>query len=213
MPDVVLCDDHPIFVDALALVLGVRGFTVRAVVNRTAGIVDAVTGHRPDVCVIDRDFADGDGLDMIRPVLAASPSTRVLMLTADRDPQTAAAAMDAGASGFVGKTAGVSALVSTMTRIVHGETVIDVPPVRLPPAPSGPDADARRLAEYLTRRELECLALLVDGLGSQAIADRLGVSPATVRTYVQAVLTKLGVHSRLEAASFAVRHSLLGRTA
>jgi DNA-binding CsgD family transcriptional regulator len=66
-----------------------------------------------------------------------------------------------------------------------------------------------RLAAYLTIRERECLRLLVEGLGTAQMAVRLGVSPATVRTHVQSLLTKLGVHSRLEAASLAVRHRLL----
>ena len=66
-----------------------------------------------------------------------------------------------------------------------------------------------RLAAYLTIRERQCLGLLVEGLDTAQMAVRLGVSPATVRTHVQSLLTKLGVHSRLEAASLAVRHRLL----
>jgi two-component system nitrate/nitrite response regulator NarL len=69
--------------------------------------------------------------------------------------------------------------------------------------------DARRLAAFLTGRERECLNLLVEGLDTSSIATKLGVSAATVRTHVQSVLTKLGVHSRLEAASYAVRYGLL----
>jgi two-component system nitrate/nitrite response regulator NarL len=205
MPNVVLCDDHPIFVEALGLVLARHGMTVSGTVTTTAGIVAAVERHRPDAVVIDRHFGDDDGIDMIGPVLDVSPGTRVLVLTADPDPQTAGRALDAGASGFLRKTSGVASLVSVIARVVAGETVVDVAD-----RPARPD-DARRLAGYLTARERECLALIVDGHGSRAIAERLGVSTGTVRTYVQAVLTKLGVHSRLEAASFAVRHSLLGR--
>jgi DNA-binding NarL/FixJ family response regulator len=116
--------------------------------------------------------------------------------------------MAAGAAGYLCKTAGVAALVSTLARVAAGEVVSAVPaprsPLRVPE-----HAEAHRLAGYLTPRERDCLAMMVDGLGTAAIATRLGVSVATVRTYAQAVLTKLGVHSRLEAASFAVRYSLL----
>ena len=66
-----------------------------------------------------------------------------------------------------------------------------------------------RLAGYLTTRERQCLRLLVDGLDTAQMAVRLDVSPATVRTHVQSMLTKLGAHSRLEAASLAVRYRLL----
>lgn len=209
MPRLVLCDDHPIFVEALGVVLGRHGLTVADTVTTTAGVVDAVTRHRPDAVVIDRHFGDHDGLDMIGPALAASPDTRVLILTADPDRAAAGRALEEGASGFLCKTAGVASLVGAIVRVLAGETVVDVPAASHSPRRS----DAHRLAGYLTPRERECLALIVDGHGSRAIADRLGVSTATVRTYVQAVLTKLGVHSRLEAASFAVRHSLLGDTA
>ena len=67
----------------------------------------------------------------------------------------------------------------------------------------------QRLAEFLTTRERQCLQLLVDGQDTAQMAQQLGVSPATVRTHVQSLLTKLGVHSRLEAASLAVRYRLL----
>jgi DNA-binding NarL/FixJ family response regulator len=206
--DVVLCDDHPVFAEALAAVLARHGFLVRAVAHRAADVVDLVTTHRPLVCVVDRHFADGDGLVELPRVRAASPGTRVVLLTADRDPRTARRAMDAGAAGYLCKTAGVAALVSTLTRVAAGEVVNTVPAPRS--ALHGPEqVEAHRLAAYLTPRERDCLAMMVDGLGTAAIAARLGVSVATVRTYAQAVLTKLGVHSRLEAASFAVRHSLL----
>jgi DNA-binding NarL/FixJ family response regulator len=93
-------------------------------------------------------------------------------------------------------------------RVVDGESVVDAS------HSSGTrhrrDIDeANRLARYLTARERECLGLLVEGLGTGEIARRLGISSTTVRTYMQALLTKLGVHSQLEAAAFAIRNSLI----
>ncbi|MGH3753399.1 MAG: helix-turn-helix domain-containing protein [Pseudonocardiaceae bacterium] len=70
-------------------------------------------------------------------------------------------------------------------------------------------SEARRLAAHLTARERECLVLLIEGLGTRAMTLRLGVSTTTVRSHVQGLLTKLGVHSRLEAAAFAVRYDLV----
>jgi two-component system nitrate/nitrite response regulator NarL len=212
--DVVLGDDHPVFAEALARVLAGYGFRVRAVVRRVDDVVPAVLAHRPHICVVDRHFGGdgaggngGDGLTVLPAVRAASPTTRTVLLTADRDPDTARRALAAGADGYLCKTAGVSALVSVLLRVAAGEVVIDLP---VPAGPPPEHADAHRLAGYLTPRERDTLAMIVDGLGTAAIAAGLGVSVATVRTYVQAVLTKLGVHSRLEAASFAVRHALFG---
>jgi two-component system nitrate/nitrite response regulator NarL len=210
--DLVLCDDHPVFIDALGMVLGRHGFVVHAIVNRTSQIVETVSRHHPDACLIDRNFADGDGLELIAPVLAASPTTKVLMLTADQDETTAHRAVAAGASGYLCKTAGLTALLDAIRTVLAGSTTVAVGGgTRSWRSPE--DAEAHRLAGYLTNREWECLALLVDGHSSEAIARRLGVSVTTVRTHVQSVLTKLGVHSRLEAASFAVRHQLLTRSA
>ncbi|GAY09555.1 response regulator transcription factor [Pseudonocardia sp. N23] len=203
--DVVLCDDHPIFADALAMVLTARGVTVREVVLAASDVLPAVRRHRPRVCVIDRHLGPDDGLDLIAGIVAAGTGTQVLVLSGDRDPTTAHCAVEAGAAGFVSKTAGVAALVDAVRAVLGGSDVVDVLPVPRTPG----DAEAHRLAAHLTPRERECLELIVDGLGTRAITERLGVSAATVRTYVQSVLTKLGVHSRLEAASFAVRHDLL----
>jgi two-component system, NarL family, nitrate/nitrite response regulator NarL len=212
MPDLILCDDHPVFVDALGMALGRSGYVVDAIVNRTSQVVDAVRCYEPDVCLIDRNFGDGDGLDLIGPVLAASPSTKILMLTADQDEATARRAVASGASGYLCKTAGLGALLNTIRSVLAGNTSVQCesrPIARHSPG----DAEAHRLAGYLTNRERECLAMLVDGHSSAAMAERLGVSVTTVRTHVQSVLTKLGVHSRLEAASYAVRHRLLSPSA
>ena len=91
--------------------------------------------------------------------------------------------------------------------MLRGEVVVDVPQVQSPRRSPEPN-QALRLASHLTGRERECLMMLVEGLDTAAMVGRLGVSRTTVRTHLQAVLTKLGVHSRLEAASFAVRHRL-----
>jgi DNA-binding CsgD family transcriptional regulator len=117
--------------------------------------------------------------------------------------------LDAGASGYVHKSRGVAALISAVERVLLGNVVVDIPPateIRRSARANG----AERLPIRLTTRERECLAMLVEGLDTAAMVVKLGVSRTTVRTHVQAVLNKLGVHSRLEAASFAVRSGMLG---
>ena len=145
-------------------------------------------------------------------MLAASRRTRVLVLSADPDTEGIQRALQAGAAGYLHKTRGVSALTRAIERVQRGEVVIDVPKPSVPRDRTRP-SDARRLAAFLTPRERECLVLLVEGLDTGGIATKLGVSPATVRTHVQSVLMKLGVHSRLEAASYAVRYGLLDEAA
>lgn len=209
MATLVLGDNHSIFADALETVLTQRGFTVLAVALTLRRVHEAVREFQPDVCLLDRHFADGDSVDTLGELAKASPRTRTLVLTADRDPDGMLRALAAGAVGYVHKTRGLAVLVASLRRAVQGEVVVDLPTA---PASRNPAAaEVSRLAGYLTVRERQCLALLVEGLGTAAMAARLTVSTTTVRSHVQALLTKLGVHSRLEAASLAVRHSLVDR--
>jgi DNA-binding NarL/FixJ family response regulator len=208
MIDVVVGDDHGVFVDALSTVLGQRRLVVRSVAHRAADVREAVRRHRPAVCLLDRAFSDGDGLELIPELVEASPVTRVIVVTADPDDGSARKALELGASGFVHKTRGVTALIEAIHRVVDGRTVVELPPRRRP-APSDPSAEVRRLAAHLTAREWDSLRLVVRGLGSAEMAAEMGVSVTTIRTHVQAVMTKLGVHSRLEAAALATRHGLV----
>ncbi len=203
----VVGDDHVVFLDALAAVLAQQDFTV-TMARTLPDTVRAVARLQPDLCVLDRHFAGEDGISAIETMIASSPQTKVLVLSADPDTEAVLAALRAGASGYLHKTRGVTALTAAIRRALRGEVVVDVPKVS-GPRPSPHQQDARRLASYLTGRERECLALLIGGLDTAAMARKLGVSRATVRTHVQSLLTKLGVHSRLEAASLAVRYRLL----
>jgi two-component system, NarL family, nitrate/nitrite response regulator NarL len=207
----VLGDDHSVFLDAMAAVLVQRGYRV-TVAQSVPDTIAAVGRESPDVCLVDRHFAGDSGIAAIGPMLAASRHTRVLVLSADPDTEGIQQALQAGAAGYLHKTRGVSALTRAIERVLRGEVVIDVPKAAVPRERTRP-GDVRRLVAFLTPRERECLGLLVEGLDTGGIAAKLGVSPATVRTHVQSVLMKLGVHSRLEAASFAVRHGLLEEAA
>jgi DNA-binding NarL/FixJ family response regulator len=203
----VLGDDHVVFLDALSTVLCQHGYGVGAVARSSAEMLTLVRRERPDVVLIDRNApADGDAQTIGR-VLAACETANVIVLSANPSSEAVGRALDAGAVGYLHQSRGVGALVDALERVLHGETVVDVPeagPARRPAEPN----QALRLAAHLTSRERECLMMLVEGLDTAAMVTRLGVSRTTVRTHLQAVLTKLGVHSRLEAASFAVRHRL-----
>jgi len=157
--------------------------------------------------VINRHLDVDDLADVIRRVIAASAGTRVIVLSSAPDTVAAMRALNAGASGYMHKSRGVSALLSAVERVLLGNVVVDVP-AATDIRKSACD-DAERSAVRLTTRERECLSLLVEGLDTAAMVVKLGISRATVRSHVQAVLSKLGVHSRLEAASFAVRSGIL----
>lgn len=207
MTSLVIGDDHSVFLDAMSAVLVQRGYEV-TVAGSVAGTIEAVQLTQPDVCLIDRHFAGDDGIEAIAEMIAASKRTKVLVLSADPDTDGVLQSLHVGASGYLHKTRGVSALTGAIERVLRGEVVVDVPKGIRKRRPQQQD-DAHRLAGYLTPRERECLTQVVEGLDTAAMAARLGVSPATVRTHVQSLLAKLGVHSRLEAAAYAVRYGLL----
>lgn len=206
MTGIVLADDHTIFAESLAAVLINAGFSVLAVTRSLLSTRHAIRQYRPEICLLDRYFPDGDGLTSMSDISAICPQVRIIMLTASDDTGMMVQAIGTGAAGYVHKTWGLDALLAAIGRVARGDVVIEGP--RQTPQRADRN-DARRLAAYLTARERECLALLVEGLDTGAITRRLGVSTTTVRSHVQALLTKLGVHSRLEAASFAVRHDLV----
>ncbi len=204
----VLGDDQAIFLDALSTVLIQRGYEVGAVARSPEEMIAYVRHQRPDACLIDCNLAVDEGLRTIQRVIEASEATTVVVLGADPDADAAELALDAGASGYLHQSRGVEVLVSALERMPNDERLIDLPdagPARRPRRASHADT----VAATLTGRERECLSLLVAGLDTAAIVARMGVSRTTVRTHLQSVLTKLGVHSRLEAASFAVRHHLV----
>ena len=207
MTSLVLSDDHGVFLDAMAAVLGQHGYTVT--VSRTIeGTLEAVQQGKPDVCLLERYFAGADSLEVVGELLDASPDTKILVLGADPGTDGVLCALQSGAVGYLHKTREIAAVIRAIRRVRRGEVVVDVPPVMDGQRLKQQD-DPHRLASHLSRRERDCLSLMVEGLDTSAMAAKMGVSQATVRTHVQAVLSKLGVHSRLEAASLAVRHQLL----
>lgn len=208
--NIVLTDDHILLLDGLTSILGRAGHTVGAAVSDLAALQAQTRALQPDICVIDSRVADSDAIAEIPTLLAGSPRTRVVVLTADCSPQTLTRALEAGAAGYVHKTRGMAVLLDALSRVVMGEIVVEASfnrPTTRGPAPADPRVV--HLANYLTPRERECLRLLTSGFDTTAMAGLLGVSRTTVRTHVQAVLIKLGVHSRLEAVSLAVRHGLV----
>lgn len=210
VPQIVLGDAQTVFLDALRAILDQAGKRVVATTSTRADVLEAVRAWQPTICVSDDSFPDGPILDVIDDLGRSSPHTKVVLLTADGDPYQLRRALDAGVVGYVHKMRGIGVLLDALRRVGAGELVVEGSFARRTVAVPAGEMRLRRLAAYLTHRESECLALLVDGYGTAGIARRLGVSSTTVRSHIQAILTKLGAHSRLEAASLAVRYGLVG---
>lgn len=200
----VLCDDHLLLLEALQPALELRGHTVLAAVTTPQEAVAAVVEHQPDVLLVDLYFPDGDsGLRVVAEVSAAVPQTRVVFLSGGSDPEMVRAAVEAGAVGFTRKGRDLGGILRVLDRVMAGETVIDPDLLR---AAVGrrhepEEHNIRWLAGFLTGREREVLDHIVAGNNTAQMAEAMGIARTTARTHVQSVLTKLGVHSRLQAAT------------
>jgi DNA-binding NarL/FixJ family response regulator len=217
---VVLADDHDAFVEGLGMVLSAEhDLEVVALAGDGASALQAVLTHRPDVLVVDTHMPGPAVTELVRLVGQAEPTTRVLLLTEDARLAPSRAPHPGGHAGM---TRAVSAreLAEAIRAVAAGFRVAlpDPPPARPgPPAagahqplrPPGRDDHAELLLRSLSGRERQILGLLARGYSNRRIAEASYLSLNTVRTHVQNVLVKLGVHSKLEAAALAVRQGLV----
>ena len=161
MTGLVIGDDHSVFLDAMSAVLLQRGYQV-TVARSVPDTIEAVRRTQPDVCLIDRHFAEDNGILAISALLAASSRTKVLALSADPDTEGIRQALHSGAAGYLHKTRGVAALTRAIDRVRRGEVVVDVPKPGRPGCRSGRTMRTGWPRSSPTR-ERECLQLLVEG--------------------------------------------------
>ena len=202
---VLIVDDHRLFAEAIMTTLQDHGIRVLDIACNGAEALELAGLHLPDVVLLDIGLPDRSGLLVGQGLLDECPDAKIIALTAIDDPHLVREAARIGFHGYLRRDSNVLDFVSAVGSAAAGNMVF----------PGGFRRYARRkpqhdgLAEGLSRRELQVLALLADGASSEEIAQRLQISTNTVRTHVQSILTKLQVHSRLQAVAFAVRHDLL----
>jgi RNA polymerase sigma factor (sigma-70 family) len=168
----------------------------------------------PDVVLMDIVFKGGmNGIEATRRIKEASPATKVVVMTAHDDERLLVEAVEAGASGFLGKDEAADEVLSAAKAAAEGEVLIDPGTLTRLLHQVAREREARRdalaLIESLTEREREILQLLAEGTRNDDIAQRLFISPQTVQTHVRNLLAKLQVHSKLEAVAFAVKHGAI----
>jgi PAS domain S-box-containing protein len=163
-----------------------------------------------DVAVLDLTLPDGFGPDLIRDLQAANHRAQALVLSAALDHAHIARAVDCGACGVLDKTVSLRDVVVAIRRLRAGETLIPreevLDLVKFARSKRQREREDRRALAELTRRELEVLQLLADGLNTAAIAERLHISPRTQRNHVANILQKLRLHSQLQAVVMALRY-------
>lgn len=208
-PRVVLIEDQVLFSDVMQSVLERAGTEVVATCT-TGGLgLETVKILAPDIALIDLGLPDRPGLKVGNEILAQVPNVKVVALSAHDDPATVRGTMRAGFAGYLTKHMSTQSFVEAFSAIAAGRRVF--PHQLVPSRQHTPTREtaAAMLASHLTVREKEVLGLIAQGVPSRAIAETLGMSLNTVRSHVQSILTKLQVHSRLEAAAFARQHRIV----
>lgn len=198
--NVLVADDHPLVRDALAQVVArLRpGVTVHLAPDFPSAL-RLIEHQALDAAVIDLQMPGLDALEGLRRAHALRPALPLLVVSGEPDPRVARAALDAGAWGFVSKSAEAEALLQMLRRALSGEPPAASPaPVLAPPAAAAPAAS--ELAARLTARQRDVLRLLGEGQPNRAIAERLGLAEGTVKLHIAAILRTLRVRNRTEAA-------------
>lgn len=208
---VLIIDDHTLFRD------GLQGLLERHNIEVVASLGDGQEGIRlaqtllPDIVLLDMRMPTITGLEVLKNLQANKFEAPVVMLTTSNDERDLVEALRNGAKGYLLKEMEPDDVVAALREIVKGETVV---------APNLTQVLARVVKgepiletepspiDDLTPREAEILSLLAEGQSNKVIARNLGISDGTVKLHVKAILRKLNIHSRVEAAVIAVEHGL-----
>jgi len=210
---IILIDDHTLFRVGLQGLLEHRGIEVVAAVGDGQEGLRLAEELKPDVVLLDMRMPGMSGIEVLRQLRQNGLEMPIAMLTTSSNEQDLVESLRSGAQGYLIKDMQPDDLVVALRDIVAGKTVVapDLAPV-LAKVVQGESITPRDPSPFsdLTPRETEILGLLAEGQSNKAIARNLGISDGTVKLHVKAILRKLGVHSRVEAAVIAVERGLRG---
>jgi DNA-binding NarL/FixJ family response regulator len=210
---VVLADAHHFFREGLRGTLETAGLTVVGEAMDGTEAVALVERLKPDAIVIDLNMPDATGVEVLRRIAAVSPEARLVVLTALAEEADVLAALQAGACGYLLKDTQVDNLVEAIRQTANGHAVFSNEAARALVALASADNQAAGQAHSmnvptLTSREMDVLRLIVAGADNATIGLELSISRHTVKQHVTNIFEKLEVHTRVEAAVYAVRAGL-----
>ncbi len=207
---VLIVDDHKMVCESLSRLFEEEdGFHVIGMANDVQSAVTIAQSNQPDLAIVDFHLPDGDGVTTGERILGVSNSTKLLMLTGEPSEKVFSAAIEAGFKGFILKEKAAKQLIDGAKCLVNGgvclpqEMIAGILP-KMKKSYQGIGSD-------LTTREIDILRYLSEGSSPQHIAEHLFISIHTVRNHIQNILTKLGVHSQLQAIAIAHNERIIPR--
>jgi DNA-binding NarL/FixJ family response regulator len=211
---VLVVDDQRVVREGLQLILELLP-DIEVVGSASNGeeALELAAERRPDVVLMDLRMPRLDGVEATRRLRETDPSTKVVVLTTYADDRSVIGALRAGARGFLTKDAGADEIKHAIDAVVEGEAAIDpavqhhvVEAVAAGAGATSSALEPLSLPDGLTPREAEVLSLIAEGLSNDEIADRLVVSPATVKSHINHLFGKTGVRDRAQAVAYAYRN-------
>ena len=207
---VLLIDDHQLFREGLISLLQRRNIEVLGAVGDGYEGIELAQQLKPDIVLLDKRMPIIDGISVLKQLKALELDMQIVMLTTSSNEKDLLDALKAGANGYLLKDMDPDELVAALGDINEGQTVV-APPLTsvLVQFVQGDTSASRKPGPFneLTPRESEILELIAEGQGNKLIARNLGISDGTVKLHVKAVLRKLNVHSRVEAAVMYIEHT------
>lgn len=196
-----IVEDHPLFSDAISITLrmlsGITNVTAVETLNEAVTRLDA--DAVPDIILLDLNLPDVDGLDGLLRIRRAAPDALVLIVSSVTDPRIIAAAMSAGAAGFVPKHSQRHVYQSAFDTLAQGRSFLPEGTVLPRPSDGASGNAAADRVNSLTQQQARILALICEGKFNKQIAHELSIAETTVKAHVTSIMRKLGVHSRTQA--------------
>ena len=207
---VLLVDDHELVRQGIAAMLA-KADDLQIVGEARTGreAVEYARRELPDVILMDVRMPDMDGLEATKKIKEERPRTAVVMLTMHENPAYLREAVRAGAAGYLLKDVSREELTDAIRQVASGGAFIESQMLKGMLSEMKPQGPVPAAARNLTKREREILSLVAEGMSNREIAERLVLSPETVKSHVAAILEKLGVSDRTQAAIYAVRNGLV----
>lgn len=203
---VMIADDHPIVRSGIRNELNrYPDLTVVGEAEDGDETLQKVAELRPDVLLLDINMPGLRAVQVLRALRGAPVPPKVVILTAYSDPENVVGLLQAGASGYITKEARPDEIGEAIRAAARGGILVS-PAIMNILTEIGVHPKAQIGKEILSRREMEVLEYLARGISNQQIADEIGLSERTVRFHVENILTKLGVHNRMEAVMLAIQN-------